>query len=120
MNTNQGVFSRSFATVVLICVDLRLTWSCQLLIASYCTVRFTMLVAVAPPLALLAVTVTAEVPAGVPGLCGGAGVFMLTPHPASTNNAVTHIPAANLNLSFLVCVRPRTNAIVPRSASSAA
>src|SRR6478609_6687671 len=80
--------------------------NCQLLAANccYCTVKFTTLVAVAPPLALLAVTVTAEVPAGVPGLCAGPGVFMLTPHPASTSNAATAMPAANLNLNFLVCL----------------
>ena len=91
-----------------------------MLIASYCTVKFTTLVAVAPPLALLAVTVTAKVPAGVPGVCGGAGVFLLTPHPATTSNAAMLIPAAKLNLNFLVCIRPRTNAKIPKSASSVA
>lgn len=79
-----------------------------------------MLVAVAPPLALEAVTVTANVPAGVPGLCDGAGVFMLTPHPASTSNAATAMPAANLNLNFLICHLLKTVAIIPRIASSAA
>src|SRR5215467_7750072 len=78
-----------------------------------------MLVAVAPPLALEAVTVTAKVPAGVPGLCGGAGVFILTPHPASNSNVATAMPAANLNLSFLVC-RLKTVAMIPRRARSAA
>lgn len=35
----------------------------------YWTVKFTVPVAVAPPFELVAVTVTAEVPTGVPGLC---------------------------------------------------
>src|ERR1041385_2057311 len=78
-----------------------------------------MLVAVAPPLALLAISVTAKVPAGVPGVCVSAGVFILTPHPASRSNAATAIPAANLSLSFLVC-RLSTVAMMLRSASSAA
>src|ERR1043166_1507387 len=78
-----------------------------------------MLVAVAPPLALLAVTVTAKVPAGVPGVCVSAGVFILTPHAASRSNAATAIPAANLSLSFLVC-QLSTVAMMLRSASSAA
>lgn len=56
--------------IILICVDLRNLWLTRFANCSYCTVRFTVLVAVAPPLALLALTMTAEVPAGVPNPFG--------------------------------------------------
>ncbi|MBZ5508340.1 MAG: hypothetical protein LAO78_23005 [Acidobacteriia bacterium] len=58
-----------------------------------CTVRFTVLVAVAPPLALVAVTVMAEVPAGVPVAPPppGAGLLLL-PQPASISKAIAAKP----------------------------
>src|SRR5215472_3860088 len=67
----------------------------------YCTVKFTVLVAVAPPVALLAVTVTANVPAGVRAL-------LLLPHPANASNATQAIAPANRQRSFLLRPKQRT------------
>ena len=81
----------------------------------YCTVKFTVLVAVAPWLALEAVTTTANVPVGVPGLCCTA-VPMLTLHPAMLSNARQASAPASRNL------RPRSwlsaRAVIPASTSS--
>jgi hypothetical protein len=80
------------------------------MIPFYCTVRFTVLVAVAPPLALLAVTIIAEVPAGVPtpsgtgvgvGVRVGVGVgpgpeVLLPPQPVISSKANPAEAVANL------------------------
>jgi len=83
------------------------------------------LVAVAPPLALLAVTPTAEVPAGVPnpfgpgvGVGPGAGV-LLTPQPASSSKANPAAAVArrifefreraSANASAVSPIKPRSN-----------
>lgn len=91
---------------------------------SYCTVRFTVLVAVAPPLALLAVTITAEVPAGVPnpfgpgvGVGPGAGV-LLTPQPASSSKASPAEAVAKRIFEFFVRASANANAVSPAKPSS--
>ena len=83
-----------------------------------------MLVAVAPPLALLAVTTTAEVPAGVPnpfgpgvGVGPGAGV-LLTPQPASSSKASPAEAVASRSLEFFVRASANANAVSPSKPSS--
>lgn len=95
--------------------------------SSYCTVRFTVLAAVAPPLALLAVTMTAEVPAGVPnpfgpgvGVGPGAGV-LLTPQPAVSTKTRPAKAVASLiffALEFFERVSARASAVSPIKPSS--
>jgi hypothetical protein len=94
---------------------------------SYCTVRLIVLVAVAPPLALVAVTTTADVPAGVPspfgpgvGVGPGAGV-LLTPQPTSNSKAKPARAVASLiffTLEFFERVNARANAVSPITPSS--
>lgn len=82
-----------------------------------------MLVAVAPPLALLAVTITAEVPAGVPNPLGpgvgvGAGVLLLTPQPASNSKANPAEAVASRTFEFFVRASASANAVSPIMPSS--
>jgi hypothetical protein len=80
------------------------------------------LVAVAPPLALLAVTTTADVPAGVPVTTGvgvGVGVaavLLLPPQPASNSKAIPAKAVASriLALRFVIIA----NAIPARPSST--
>ena len=90
---------------------------------AYCTVRFTVLVAVAPPLALLAVTVTAEVPAGVPipfgpGVGVGDGVLLLTPQPASSSKARPAEAVASRIFELFSRSSASASAASPRTPSS--
>lgn len=79
-----------------------------------------MLVAVAPPLALLAVTTTAEAPAGVPVTAGvGVGVavvLLLPPQPASTSKAMPANAVASRILALLFFIN--ANAITARPNST--
>ena len=77
-----------------------------------------MLVAVAPPLALVAVTVTAEVPAGVPMKATGAVFLLSLPQPAITSKAITAKPVTNRILGFLVRISANTIPARPMNASS--
>ena len=84
----------------------------------YCTVRFTVLVAIAPPLALLAVTITAEVPAGVPSPFGpgvgvGDGVLWFTPQPANSSKANPAEAVASRSFEFFVRASARASAVSP-------
>ena len=114
--------------IILICVDLRnlrLTRFCYLLV--HCTVRLIVLVAVAPWLALVAVTTTEDVPAGVPspfgpgvGVGPGAGV-LFTPQPASSNKANPAEAVASrtfLDLEFFEQPSASANAVSPTKPSS--
>src|SRR5579864_157586 len=100
--------------IILICVDLRNLRLTRFSNCSYCTVKFTVLVAVAPPLALLAVTTTAEVPAGVPSPFGpGVGVGpgvgeLFTPQPARSSKAKPAEAVASRIFEFFE--RPSANA----------
>ena len=83
-----------------------------------------MLVDVAPWLALVAVTITAEVPAGVPspfspgvGVGPGAGV-LLTPQPTSSNKARQAEAVANRIFEFFCRTRVNANAESPIRPSS--
>ena len=83
-----------------------------------------MLVAVAPPLALLAVTTTAEVPAGVPnpfgpgvGVGPGAGV-LLTPQPASSSKANPAEAVASRTFEFFVRASASANVASPTKPSN--
>jgi len=98
--------------------------NCQLLIAPYCTVRFTVLVAVATWLALVAVTTTADVPAGVPtpfgpgvGVGPGAGV-LLTPQPAVSSKTKPTEAVASRTFAFFVRVSASASAMSPIKPSS--
>lgn len=92
----------------------------------YCTVKFTVLVAVAPPLALVAVTVTVDVPAGVPTPCGtgvGVGVglgagLLLTPQPTSNSKAMPADAVASRTFEFRERVSASANAVSPINPSS--
>lgn len=76
-----------------------------------------MLVAVAPPLALVAVTVMAEVPAGVPVKATG-GIFLLSlPQPAIISRAIAAKPVASRILGLLVRVSANTIPARPINAS---
>jgi len=82
------------------------------------------LVAVAPPLALVAVTITAEVPAGVPnpfgpgvGVGPGAGV-LLTPQPASSSKANPAEAVASRSFEFFERPSARAKAVNPIKPSS--
>ena len=77
-----------------------------------------MLVAVAPPLALLAVTITAEVPAGVPSPFGpgvgvGDGVLWFTPQPANSSKASPAEAVASRSFEFFVRASARASAVSP-------
>lgn len=83
-----------------------------------------MLVAVAPPLALLAVTITADVPAGVPNPFGpgvgvGEGVLLFTPQPASSSKAKPADAVASLIFFvFEFLEQASASAVSPSRASS--
>ena len=82
-----------------------------------------MLVAVAPPLALVAVTVTAEVPAGVPTDCRtgvgvGLGALGATPQPAVSNKTRHAEAVANLILELFERVSVNAKAVSPKAPSS--
>lgn len=83
-----------------------------------------MLVAVAPWLALVAVTVTAEVPAGVPSpFSPGVGVgpavcVLLTPQPAVSSKTRQAEAVANRIFEFRERPSARTNAVSPSTPSS--
>ena len=85
-----------------------------------------MLVAVAPPLALLAVTITADVPAGVPTDCGtGVGVgdglgagLLLTPQPALSNKTRQAEAVASRIFEFFERVSASAKAVSPTSPRS--
>lgn len=109
--------------IILICVDLRNLRLTRFANCPYCTVRFTVLVAVAPPLALVAVTMTAEVPAGVPNPFGpgvgvGAGVLLLTPQPASSSKANPAEDVARRIFGFFERASANASAVSPNRPSS--
>jgi len=82
------------------------------------------LVAVAPPLALLAVTMTAEVPAGVPNPFGpGVGVGpgvgeLFTPQPASSSKAKPTEAVASRSFEFFERPSASASAVSPISPNS--
>src|SRR5437764_13331056 len=78
---------------------------------SHSTDKFTVVLAVVPVLALVAVTVMGKVPAGVPGTCPRP------PHPAS--NSSNAIPASH-SLSFLARFRASPNPASPKTGNSTA
>ena len=77
-----------------------------------------MLVAVAPPLALVAVTVTAEVPAGVPMKATGAVFLLSLPQPAIISKAIAAKPVASRIPGFLVRISANTIPASPMNPSS--
>jgi hypothetical protein len=99
-------------------------WQGQRKVRPYCTVRFTVLVAVAPWLALLAVTITAEVPTGVPNPFGpGVGVGpgvdeLFTPQPASNSKAKPAEAVASRIFEFFDRNSVSASAVNPRTPSS--
>src|SRR5947207_6895002 len=78
---------------------------------SHSTDKFTVVLAVVPVLALVAVTVMGKVPAGVPGTCPRP------PHPAS--NSSNAIPASQ-SLRFLPLFRASPNPASPKTGNSTA
>jgi hypothetical protein len=86
----------------------------QLFSYRYCTVRLIVLVAMAPPLALLAVTTTAEAPAGVPvtvGVC--VDDVLLPPQPASTSKAIPAKAVASRIFGLRFLISPYAIAVRP-------
>jgi hypothetical protein len=77
------------------------------------------LIDVAPPLALVAVTVTAEVPAGVPVKATGGTFLLSPPQPAIASKAIAAKPVASRILLLLVLVSASAIPASPISASSA-
>src|SRR5436305_12962243 len=78
---------------------------------SHSTDKFTVVLAVVPVLALVAVTVMGKVPAGVPGTCPRP------PHPASNSSNV--IPASH-SLNFLPLFRASPSPARPNTGNNAA
>lgn len=109
------MFIREIRGEVFICEDQRKS-AANL---NYCTVKTSVFVAVAPPLALAAETVTENVPVGVPGLCWTGVLLLLPPHPATAANARQAIAPANLNLAFFDLNWLSVSAANPKNASKA-
>jgi len=78
----------------------------------YCTTKLKLVVAVKP--ALVAVTVTAKVPAGVPGVGGGAGGATPQPTIASRSTRPSTISIGRSFTRLLLCL-PKPASTMPNT-----